>query len=128
HDRNRNLIVAATGTGKTVISAFDYKAFKQKSKSAKLLFLAHRKEILEQSLSAFRGILRDNNSGELWADGYVPDSYEYVFASVQTLDNKLVQLNLTPEYFDYIVIDECHHLTARSYRGIINYFKPKVLL
>lgn len=128
HNRNRNLIVAATGTGKTVISAFDYKDFKKNNKSAKLLFLAHRKEILQQSLSAYRGILRDNNFGELWVDGLVPDSYEYVFASVQTLNNKLDQLDLSPEYFDYIVIDECHHLTANSYRGIINHFKPKVLL
>ncbi len=128
HHRNRNLVVAATGTGKTVISAFDYKNFKRNNTTAKLLFLAHRKEILVQSLSAYRGILRDNNFGELWVDGLIPDSYEYVFASIQTLNNKLDQLNLSPEYFDYIVIDECHHLTANSYRGIIEYFKPKVLL
>ncbi|MDI1233654.1 MAG: DEAD/DEAH box helicase family protein [bacterium] len=128
HNRYRNLIVAATGTGKTVISAFDYKRFKSENKSAKLLFLAHRKEILEQSLAAFRGILRDNNFGELWVDGKVPDTYEFVFASVQSLNNKINSINLSCEYFDYIVIDECHHLTASSYRGIINYFKPKVLL
>jgi len=128
HERNRNLIVAATGTGKTVISAFDYKRFKNQNSSSKLLFLAHRKEILMQSLSAFRGILRDNNFGELWVDGYVPDRYEHVFASVQTLNNRLDSLNLSPDYFDFIIIDECHHLTASSYRGIISYFKPKVLL
>ena len=128
HHRNRNLIVAATGTGKTVVSAFDYKRFKNENSSAKLLFLAHRKEILIQSLSAYRGILKDNNFGELWVDGFVPDSYEHVFASVQTLNNRLDNLSLTQEYFDFIVIDECHHLTASSYRGVINYFKPKVLL
>lgn len=128
HGRSRNLIVAATGTGKTVVSAFDYKRFKNENKPAKLLFLAHRKEILIQSLSAFRGILKDNNFGELWVDGLVPDSYEHVFASVQTLNNKIENLGLTQEYFDFIVIDECHHLAASSYRGIINYFKPKVLL
>jgi len=128
HERNRNLIVAATGTGKTVISAFDYKKFRQSNKSSKLLFLAHRKEILTQSLSAYRGILRENNFGELWVDGIEPTSYEFVFASVQTLNNRLENLNLSPQYFDYIVVDECHHLTASSYRGIINYFKPKVLL
>jgi superfamily II DNA or RNA helicase len=128
HNRNRNLVVAATGTGKTVISAFDYKNFKQNNKSSKLLFLAHRKEILSQSLSTYKGILKDNNFGELWVDGIEPISYEYVFASVQTLNNRLENLNLSPQYFDYIVIDECHHLTASSYRGIINYFKPKVLL
>ena len=128
HNRYRNLIVAATGTGKTLVSAFDYKRFKNQHNSAKLLFLAHRKEILIQSLSAYRGILKDNNFGELWVDGFVPDSYEHVFASVQTLNNRLDNISLTQEYFDFIVIDECHHLTANSYRDIIHYFKPKVLL
>ena len=128
HLRNKNLVVAATGTGKTVISAFDYKKFKKENKSSKLLFLAHRKEILLQSIATFKGVLRDNNFGELWVDGYTPNSFEYLFASIQTLNNQLENLNLSEEYFDYIVIDECHHLTAKSYRGIINYFKPKILL
>lgn len=128
HNRYRNLVVAATGTGKTVISAFDYKKFRQENKSSKLLFLAHKKEILSQSLSAYQGILRDNEFGELWVDGFIPSSYEYVFASVQTINNRLEDLELSPEYYDYIVIDECHHLTANTYRDIINYFKPKVLL
>lgn len=128
HGRYRNLVVAATGTGKTVISAFDYKRFKQRNKSAKLLFLAHRKEILLQSISTFRGILKDNNFGELWVDGQVPVSYEHVFASVQTLNNRLNDLSLSPDFFDFIIIDECHHLTAASYRGILNFFEPTVLL
>lgn len=128
HERERNLIVAATGTGKTIISAFDYKRFKENNGSSKLLFLAHRKEILEQSLSTFRGILRDNNFGELWYGGSIPETYEYVFASVQTLNNQLRDINLAPDYFDFIIIDECHHLTANSYRGIIDFFQPKVLL
>jgi superfamily II DNA or RNA helicase len=128
HNRHRNLVVAATGTGKTVISAFDYKNFKNRNRSAKLLFLAHRKEILTQSLSVFRGVLKDNNFGELWVDGYIPDSYEHVFGSIQTINNRLSEISLSAEYFDFIIIDECHHLTASSYRGILNYFKPKVLL
>ncbi|WP_298879994.1 DEAD/DEAH box helicase [uncultured Polaribacter sp.] len=128
HKRYRNLVVAATGTGKTVISAFDYKFFKQNNKSAKLLFLAHRKEILQKSLSTFRGVLRNNNIGELWVDGIVPDNFEFVFASVQSVKNKFKEFNLTPDYYDYIIIDECHHQTANSYRGIINYFNPKILL
>lgn len=128
HNRYRNLLVAATGTGKTVISAFDYKNFKKENKSAKLLFLAHRKEILEQALSTFQGVLKDNNFGELWVDGKIPSNYEYVFASIQTLNNRLSNLVLSKDYFDYIIIDECHHLTASSYRGIINFFNPKVLL
>ncbi len=128
HERNRNLVVAATGTGKTVISAFDYKRFKQKNKSSKLLFLAHRKEILTQAIATFRGVLRDNNFGELWVDRMEPSNYEYVFASVQTLNNRIDNLTLTPEYFDFIIIDECHHLTADTYRATIHYFKPKILL
>ena len=128
HKRFRNLVVAATGTGKTVISAFDYKRFKQNNKSAKLLFLTHRKEIIQKSLSTFQGILRNNNIGELWVDGMVPDNFEFVFASVQSVKNKFKEYNLTPDYYDYIIIDECHHQTANSYREIINYFKPKVLL
>ncbi len=128
HQRFRNLVVAATGTGKTVISAFDYKRFRAENPSAKLLFLAHRKEILAQSASTFRGILRDANFGELWVDGLIPSSYEHVFASVQTINNRLDDFNLSPDYYDFIVIDECHHLTAASYRGILQYFKPKVLL
>lgn len=128
HNRNRNLVVAATGTGKTIISAFDYKKFRNENSSSKLLFIAHRKEILEQSISAYRAVLKDNNFGELWVDNYEPSNYQYVFASVSMLNNRLQDLNLSAEYFDYIVIDECHHLIANSYRGIINYFEPKVLL
>jgi superfamily II DNA or RNA helicase len=128
HGRNRNLVVAATGTGKTVISAFDYKRFKDENKSAKLLFLAHRKEILLQAASTYRGILRDNNFGDLLVDGLEPLSYNHVFASIQTMNNRLASNHFTPEFFDYIVIDECHHLKANTYQGIINYFKPKILL
>ncbi len=128
HERNRNLIVAATGTGKTVISAFDFKAFRKSYPHAKLLFLAHRKEILTQALSTFQNILRDNNFGELWVDGLVPLNNEHVFASVQTLNNRIATIDLSPSYYDFIVIDECHHLTASSYRKIIQYFQPKVLL
>ncbi len=128
HHRFKNLIVAATGTGKTIISAFDYKRFQQQNSSSRLLFVAHRKEILTQSRSVFQGILKNNNFGELWVDGEVPSNYEYVFASVQTLNNRHASLDLSPEYYDYIVIDEVHHIAASSYRPIINYFKPKILL
>lgn len=128
HNRNRNLLVAATGTGKTVISAFDYKTFRQSNKSSKLLFVAHRKEILQQAKATFQGVLKDNNFGDLWVDGIEPNTNEYVFASVQTLNNRLKNINLTPEYYDFIIVDEVHHISASTYRPIINYFKPKVLL
>lgn len=128
HNRNRNLLVAATGTGKTVISAFDYKNFRSNNKSSKLLFVAHRKEILQQAKATFQGVLKDNNFGDLWVDGIEPNSNEYVFASVQTLNNRLKDIKLTPEYYDFVIVDEVHHISASTYRPIINYFKPKVLL
>ena len=128
HNRHRNLLVAATGTGKTVISAFDYKGFRNNNKSSKLLFVAHRKEILQQAKATFQGVLKDNNFGDLWVDGIEPKSNEYLFVSVQTLNNRLKDLNLSPDYFDFIILDEAHHGPASSYRPFLNYFKPKVLL
>ncbi len=128
HNRHKNLLVAATGTGKTVISAFDYKKFKQENKSAKLLFVAHRNEILTQAASTFRGILKDNNFGELWVDGMQPDKFDFVFASVQTLRNKIEELSLSSTFYDFIIIDEVHHIAASSYRPILDHFKPKILL
>lgn len=128
HNRFRNLIIAATGTGKTVISAFDFKNFKKQKPNAKLLFVAHRKEILQQAQTTFQGVLKDNNFGELWVDGIEPENYDCVFASVQTLNNKIGKLNLSEIYYDFIVVDEVHHIAAKSYRPIINYFHPTILL
>lgn len=128
HHRFKNLIVAATGTGKTIISAFDFKHFISKNPSAKLLFIAHRKEILEQARSTFQGVLKDNNFGELFVDGIEPEKYDYLFASVQTLNNKIHSLNLSESFFDFIIVDEVHHIAANSYRPILNYFNPKILL
>ena len=128
HKRFKNLVVAATGTGKTVISAFDYKAFINDKPTARLLFVAHRKEILQQARATFQGILKDNNFGELWVDGEEPTRYEHVFASVQTLNNRIDSLSLSPSYYDFIIIDEVHHITANSYRPIIRHFQPSILL
>lgn len=128
HNRYKNLVVSATGTGKTVISAFDYKRFKNNNQNSKLLFVAHRKEILLQARATFQSILRDNNFGELWVDGIEPSSYEYLFASVQTLQNNIETLQLSQNYFDFIIIDEVHHIAAKSYRPILDKFNPKILL
>lgn len=128
HNRFRNLIVAATGTGKTVISAFDFKNFKKKNTTAKLLFVAHRKEILQQAQATFQGVLKDNNFGELWVDGIEPEKYDCVFASVQTLNNRMDSLQLSNSFYDFIIVDEVHHIAASSYRPILNHFKSKILL
>lgn len=124
----RNLVVAATGTGKTVMAAYDYKAFAEKHERARLLFIAHREEILRQSMLTFRQVLSNYNFGERWYGGEEPANYEYVFASKDTLNNRLDTLQLPADYYDYMVIDEVHHVTASSYRKILDYFTPKVLL
>jgi superfamily II DNA or RNA helicase/HKD family nuclease len=128
HHHYRNLVVAATGTGKTVISAFDYKRFKDTHERANLLFVAHRQEILKQSRDTFRQVLQDENFGDLWYGGHEPQQYNYLFASKDTLNNRLDELNLTPDYFDYIIIDEVHHVAADSYRKILSTFTPQILL
>lgn len=126
----KNLVVAATGTGKTVISAFDYKNFRKqnKDKSCRLLFVAHREEILKQSLKCFRSILRDANFGELFVGGYIPQSLENLFVSVQTLNSKSLIENTTSDFYDYIIVDEFHHAAAPTYQKLLEYYKPKILL
>lgn len=128
HHRFRNLVVAATGTGKTLISAFDFVRFLKTKADAKFLFVAHREEILQQARSAYRGVLRNGSFGELWVGGHTPEHYRQLFVSIQTLNNQLEQLNLTPDYYDYIVIDEVHHIAASSYRSILAHFQPEILL
>jgi superfamily II DNA or RNA helicase/HKD family nuclease len=129
HGRRRNLLVAATGTGKTVISAFDFNRYRKANPSARLLFIAHRKEILQQARHTFRHVLRDANFGELWVDGHTPDRLEVLFASVQTFNSQIDRLAaLGADYYDFIIIDEVHHLTASSYRTVLQRFTPDVLL
>ncbi|TPE53431.1 DUF3427 domain-containing protein [Maribrevibacterium harenarium] len=128
HQRFRNLVVAATGTGKTLISAFDFARFVKLKPNATFLFVAHREEILKQARAAYRGVLRDGSFGELWVGGNTPAHYRQLFVSIQTLNNQLEQLKLTPDFYDYIVIDEVHHIAANSYRAVLDYFQPSLLL
>jgi superfamily II DNA or RNA helicase len=128
HGRYKNLIVAATGTGKTVISAFDFKNYRKGKSKAKLLYVAHRKEILQQARATFQGILKDNNFGDLWVEGIEPENYETVFASVQTLYYRIDNLLLSPNFYDFIIIDEVHHIAAASYRPILKHFDPEILI
>ncbi|NTE05116.1 DUF3427 domain-containing protein [Agrobacterium tumefaciens] len=128
HGRFKNLIVAATGTGKTMISAFDFKRFRQENPQATFLFIAHRKEILTQARHTFRNILKDSSFAELWVDGLEITDKRHVFASVQTLNNQMEAMKVSPDYYDYIIIDEGHHATANSYRKALSYFTPQILL
>ncbi len=130
HNRYKNLLVAATGTGKTIISGFDYKRFVLNNPNTKnrLLFVAHREEILKQSLYAFRMILRDRNFGDLWVGRYEPSQIEHLFISIQTFNSQEFTENIKEDYYDYVIIDEFHHSAAKSYRKLIEYVKPKILL
>jgi superfamily II DNA or RNA helicase len=123
-----NLIVAATGTGKTVISAYDFKRYYKDHPNCHFLFIAHRQEILKQALDTYRYILDDQNFGELMYSGQEPTKYNYLFASKDSLINKLDQPILKPDYYDYIVVDEVHHIVAQTYVRLMTHFKPKVLL
>lgn len=127
----RNLVVAATGTGKTVISAFDYKRFRESRPGhSRLLFVAHREEILRQSCRTYRSVLGDNNFGELWVGGERhAHSLDHLFISVASLNSHIDLFRRQgTDYYDYIVIDEAHHAEASSYRVIVNEFTPTILL
>ncbi|WP_409966900.1 DUF3427 domain-containing protein [Bengtsoniella intestinalis] len=130
HGQFRNLVVAATGTGKTVISAFDYKEFRRKNPKSpcRLLFVAHREEILKQSLYTFRGVLKDANFGALFVGSHRPDSIDHVFMSIQTLNSQDFTEKTATDFYDYIVVDEFHHAAARTYQKLLQYYQPKVLL
>lgn len=121
------LVVAATGTGKTIISAFDYKkVVRELGGEATLLFVAHRKEILTQSLQTFRQVLKESTFGELLVDGFQPKEWNHVFASIQSLHNG--EFTFRPEHFDVVIIDEFHHAEAATYKRLIDYITPKYLL
>lgn len=129
----RNLIVAATGTGKTVISAFDYQGFVRNHAKARILFTAHREEILKQSLNIYRSVLQDANFGTLWVGGYRPqdvNEYEHLFVSISMFNSRFDEFfaKLDSKFYDYIVIDEAHHSQADSYRKLFSHFSPQILI
>lgn len=129
HDRHKNLIVAATGTGKTVVAALDYRNLTHDNGGTppRLLFVAHRKEILEQSLRTYREVLRRPDFGELLVDGHTPTRWQHVFASIQSLNTERLT-SLTPDHFEVVVVDEFHHAHARSYRRVLDHVEPRELL
>src|SRR3954452_15628581 len=125
----RNLVVAATGTGKTVVAALDYRRLcgSTPTDRPRLLFVAHRKEILEQSLRTYREVLADPTFGELYVAGARPERWDHVFASVQSLQSYGVT-NIPAGSYDIVVIDEFHHAQAPTYRTLLNHLTPRELL
>lgn len=126
----RNLVVAATGTGKTVISALDYKRFRKQNpdKPCRLFFVAHREEILKQSLYTFRAVLKDANFGEMFVGSYKPESIDNLFISIQTFNSQDFTTKTSPEFYDYIIVDEFHHAAAPTYQKLLAYYQPCILL
>ncbi|MPM25749.1 UvrABC system protein B [bioreactor metagenome] len=131
HDRHRNLVVAATGTGKTVVAALDYRhlcdTLGSGSSRPSLLFVAHRKEILAQSQRTFREVLGDGSFGELWVDGRRPRDWRHVFASIQSLSTGDLR-RMPADAFDVVIIDEFHHAAAPSYERLLKHFHPRELV
>lgn len=120
----RALVISATGTGKTFLSAFDANAMKAR----RLLFIVHRQNIAKKSMESYRKILGDSVSFGLFSGDRKEADADFVFSTVQTLtkDQHLAQFD--SDHFDYIVIDETHRAAAKTYTKIIDYFEPKFLL
>ena len=132
--RDRHLVVAATGTGKTLIAAFDYRQWcRQRADDSgraarpRLLFVAHREELLRQSLLAFRAVLRDPNFGDLLVGGREPGQLDHLFVSIQSYNSRGLH-DLPADRYDYVVVDEFHHAAAPSYERLLGHVRPKVLL
>lgn len=132
HGRWQNLVVAATGTGKTVIAALDFRRLRREfadtlGRAPRLLFVAHRKEILTQSRLVFRQVLQDASFGGLFVDGERPLPGQDVFASIQSLA-RLDLSEVDPEGWDVVIVDEFHHAEAASYTRLLEYLRPRVLV
>ncbi|HEX7309916.1 MAG TPA: DUF3427 domain-containing protein [Gaiellaceae bacterium] len=124
---HRNLLVAATGTGKTVMAAVDYARLRSVLRRNRLLFVAHREEIIDQSRATFRHALREPAFGEKWVAGHRPSRFEHVFASIQSIQSSGAH-NIPPEHFDVVIVDEFHHAAAKSYAALLDHLRPIELL
>lgn len=118
----KGLLISATGTGKTYLSAFDVRNANPK----RVLFIAHRKTILQKAKETYENILRDKKI-VIYGEEDI-DEADVVFAMIQTLSKENHMTKFSPDYFDYIVVDEVHHGGAKSYQSVLNYFIPKFLL
>lgn len=123
-EKERALLISATGTGKTYLSAFDVRAYRPK----RMLFLVHREMILRQALESFRDVLGEGISAGLLTGNEHDWDVQYLFSTVQTMSRESVLHQFAPDAFDYIVIDETHKAGAETYQRIMEYFKPQFLL
>nr|WP_272875211.1 DEAD/DEAH box helicase family protein [Turicibacter bilis] len=118
---DKGLVVAATGIGKTYLAAFDSREYQR------ILFVAHREEILKQAEKSFKNVRPLSERGFFMGTQKETDK-DIIFASVQSLGKNDSLKLFQPDYFDYIIVDEFHHAVAQNYQNIINYFQPRFLL
>lgn len=121
--KDKAILISATGSGKTIMAAFDVKEYNPK----RLLFLAHREQLLNQAQESFKEILgHDIDSGILSGSRKNFDK-KYLFATMNMMAKKKIQSRFRPDAFDYIIIDEAHRSAAKCYQSILDYFNPKFL-
>ena len=118
------LLISATGTGKTYLSAFDIRNFNPR----RALFIVHREQIAKQALDSFKNVFGDTKSMGILSGNSKDIDKDFIFSTVQTLSKDEVLLSFPKNEFDYIVIDEVHKAGAISYQKIVDYFEPKFLL
>ena len=127
--RTRNLLVAATGTGKTVVAALDYRnTCERLGHRPRLLFVAHRAQILRQALRTYREVLRDHSFGEQMSGGLVPGHYDHIFASIDTLASRDLVAKLGADYWHVVVVDECHRIAASRFDAFATNIRPAQFL
>ncbi|MEA4987296.1 MAG: DEAD/DEAH box helicase [Anaerovorax sp.] len=122
--KKKALLISATGTGKTYLSAFDVADFQPK----KFLFVVHRENIARAAMKSYKNILGEGLKAGILSGAEKNFDADYIFSTVQTLSKDLVLHSFTPTHFDYIVIDEVHRSGAATYQKILNYFNPQFLL
>jgi superfamily II DNA or RNA helicase/HKD family nuclease len=129
HGRHRNLVVAATGTGKTVVAAFDYRnACRSEGGRPRLLFVAHREEILRQALRTYREVLRDPEFGELLTGSHEPGRWDHLFATIDSVTSRELVARVGAAHWHTVVVDECHRLAADRFDAFVRAVQPRVLL
>jgi len=128
--RHRLLLVAATGTGKTVVAAFDYRLLCESLRGVqpRLLFVAHREEILRQALHTYRAVLRDPEFGELLAGGVEPQRHDHLFVTIDSLSTRGLVARCGADFWHSVVIDECHRLAADRFDSFVSAIRPSELL
>lgn len=129
HGRTRNLLVAATGTGKTVVAAFDYRnTCRIEGGRPRLLFVAHREEILRQALRTYREVLRDPEFGDLLTGSHQPERWDHLFATIDSVTSRDLVATVGADHWHMVVVDECHRLAADRFDTFAKAVRPSVLL